>query len=371
MIEMVVAELAQLGPAHRRHAVAQAAQACDERVRAGRAQPSAERRRFRRDIAEAPSFLFERMRPVARGEDVVEVVRGELLAQLRRRALGGERPEVHDRDTVAVAIGLVHLVGRDEHGRARLPRAAPASRSQTSRRAVGSRPTVGSSRKRMLRPVQQRGRDLEAAEHAAREVASQSRSRNDSRPMTETTCSMRSRRSRRGTSGDARVELEVLAAPVRALSIGDRLRDVAEHADGCRARHGDNVSLAGGRKRGRRGRAQQHGRRTRRVVVLPAPFGTEQPERTPRARRRRRLRRTATTSPKRTTRSSTSAPAVSPLPLIALRAPRSRREALCRRLLGEPDELDALVGVERLQHFGGERAVAVCGVGRELARPHG
>ena len=76
--------------------------------------------------------------------------------------------------------------------------------------------------------------------------------------------------------------------------------------------------------------------------------------RTPRpARPRRRRRATASTSPKRTTRPSTStAGCRSPLPLTRceLLAPRAERS---RRLGGEPDELDALLGIERSEHVGG------------------
>src|SRR5262249_45355088 len=120
-------------------------------------------------IAEAPSFLFERMTGGER-EDVVEVVRLELLAQLARRSLRGERSEIHDRDAVAVAVGLLHLVRRHEDRRAGLvaqlleplPDEPTRGRVETHGRLVKEEDGG---------PVQQSGRDLEAAEHAAREVA--------------------------------------------------------------------------------------------------------------------------------------------------------------------------------------------------------
>src|SRR5580765_2415545 len=70
-------------------------------------------------IAEAPSFLFERVAG-GEGEDVVEVVRLELLAQLARRPLRGERAEIHDRDAIAVPVRLLHLVRRHHDRRAGL-----------------------------------------------------------------------------------------------------------------------------------------------------------------------------------------------------------------------------------------------------------
>src|SRR4051794_29872238 len=70
------------------------------------------------DISEAPSFL----EPAARdlGEDVLERGHAVAAAQLLRRAERGDRAEVHDRDPVALALGLLHLVGCHEHGRAGL-----------------------------------------------------------------------------------------------------------------------------------------------------------------------------------------------------------------------------------------------------------
>src|SRR5579864_7395583 len=59
-------------------------------------------------ISEAPSF---RERSAGRGgEDLVERVDAELAGQLSRRSLRGEQPVVHDRDAVALAFGLLHLV---------------------------------------------------------------------------------------------------------------------------------------------------------------------------------------------------------------------------------------------------------------------
>ena len=76
---------------------------------------------------------------------------------------------VHDRQPVAVALGLLHQVRGDDDRRPGLARAARAARSHTSPRAVGSRPTVGSSRNSTRGPVEQRGGDLEPPQHAARE----------------------------------------------------------------------------------------------------------------------------------------------------------------------------------------------------------
>src|SRR5262245_49646997 len=64
------------------------------------------------DTPEAPSF------PDAvscrGGEDVLERRRVVLLAELVRRPLGDERPEIEDRDAVALSFRLLHLVRRHE-----------------------------------------------------------------------------------------------------------------------------------------------------------------------------------------------------------------------------------------------------------------
>src|SRR5262249_12912720 len=82
----------------------------------GAAQPAREAA-VSPSIAEAPSFLLERVAGGER-EHVVERVRGELLAQLGRSALRGERAEIHDREPVAVPVRLLHLVRRHEQCRA-------------------------------------------------------------------------------------------------------------------------------------------------------------------------------------------------------------------------------------------------------------
>ena len=71
--------------------------------------------------------------------------RGSTTARISAsgRPLGGDPPAVHDDQPVAELLGLVHVVrGEDEGDAARLSR---NSRSQTTWRACGSRPVVGSS----------------------------------------------------------------------------------------------------------------------------------------------------------------------------------------------------------------------------------
>src|SRR5262249_18364289 len=177
-------------------------------------------------IAEAPSFLFERVAGRER-EDVVEVVRLELLAQLVRRSLRGELPEIHDRDAVAMPIGLVHLVRRDEKRRARLltelgkplPDEPARGRVETHGRLV---------QEEDARPVQQRGRNLEAAQHAPREIATKALEEgleaHHGNCVVDALAALLARH-----VGDPRVELEVLACGQRAVD-RDRLRDVAEDA---------------------------------------------------------------------------------------------------------------------------------------------
>src|SRR5262245_45324303 len=69
----------------------------------------------RTDLPEAPSFL----QPAAGrgGERVLQRLDAELLEELSGRAEGRDLPEVHDRDPVALPLGLLHLVGGDEDRR--------------------------------------------------------------------------------------------------------------------------------------------------------------------------------------------------------------------------------------------------------------
>src|SRR5215831_14673016 len=96
----------------------------------------------RADIPEAPSFL----EPAARrgGEHVLKRGRVVLPPELVRRSQSGDRAEAQDRDPVALALGLLHLVRRDEDGRPgllpehpeSLPDDAARSRVEAHRRLV-------------------------------------------------------------------------------------------------------------------------------------------------------------------------------------------------------------------------------------------
>ena len=73
---------------------------------------------------------------------------GHLIAPAERlrRALGDDLPGGDDRDPVGQAFGLLHVVGGEEDGLAEF-RCSPPITSQAARRADGSKPVVGSSRK--------------------------------------------------------------------------------------------------------------------------------------------------------------------------------------------------------------------------------
>src|SRR5262245_49521751 len=120
----------------------------------------------RTDIAEAPPFL----QPASgrRRERVLQRCDPELLEELSRRAEGPDLPEVHDRDPVALPLGLLHLVRRHEDRRSRLGAQEleavpddPAGRwVEPERRLV---------EEEHLRLLQEGGRDLEPAQHPAGE----------------------------------------------------------------------------------------------------------------------------------------------------------------------------------------------------------
>ena len=97
----------------------------------------------RADISEAPPFL----EPAAGDlrEHVLERPDAEAPTQLARRADRGDRAAVHDRDALALALGLLHLVRGDDDRRAG-PRSARGARASAprsrGRRTRGSRRAV-------------------------------------------------------------------------------------------------------------------------------------------------------------------------------------------------------------------------------------
>ena len=174
-----------------------------------------------------------------------------------------------------------------------------SSRSQTSRRAVGSRPTVGSSRKSTSGWLSS-AVAISSRRSMPPESVRPSRSRNEASSIASTACAIRSRRSLLGTPGHAAVELEVLGGGQRAVD-RDRLRDVAD-----RLPHGEAVAddVVAGDERAAVRRAQQrreHADRRR----LAGAVRAEQAEHLARPTANE-TPRTASTSPKRTTRPSTS-----------------------------------------------------------------
>ena len=74
--------------------------------------------------------------------------RAEPRLQLGRGALGDHPAVVDDRDRVGEPVGLVQVLGGQQHGRP--GRGERAHGSQVTMRLRGSRPVVGSSRNRTL-----------------------------------------------------------------------------------------------------------------------------------------------------------------------------------------------------------------------------
>src|SRR5262245_822826 len=186
----------------------------------------------RADIPEAPPFL----EPAARHlrEDVFERRHAEPLPQLAGRPERGDRSEFHDRDPVALALRLLHLVRGDEDRRPGLlaQELEPLPDQPSRGRVEADRRLVEEQDGGVL---EQRRRDLEPAQHPAGERASEPVEKRaelhrfdgllDPRPPL--------------APGDARraaVELEVLVGRERAVD-RDRLRDVAD-----RLAHGEPVA---------------------------------------------------------------------------------------------------------------------------------
>src|SRR5438132_13474673 len=78
---------------------------------AGNAAPGA-------DIREPPVILLRRLPARDRREHLLEVLGAVSREQLGGRTLLDEVPEVHDRDALAVAFGLLHHVRGEEDRRA-------------------------------------------------------------------------------------------------------------------------------------------------------------------------------------------------------------------------------------------------------------
>src|SRR5436190_3025465 len=85
----------------------------------------------------------------------------ELLLELGGSAQRNDQPVVHDRQAVAEPLRLVEVVRGHESGQL-LPALSPATRSSSSCRISGSRPTVGSSRNNT------RGRETSARASSSR-----------------------------------------------------------------------------------------------------------------------------------------------------------------------------------------------------------
>ena len=166
----------------------------------------------------------------------------------RGLALLDQAPGVDHAEPVAVALGLLHQVGGDEDRRAgllaqrlqALPHEPPRGRVQAD---------GGLVEEQHLRPVEQRGGDLQAPQHAARERARQAvEHRLEAHRLDDLRDPLAALAA--GHPGDAAVEVEVLVGGQRAVD-GDRLRDVADRGAHRRAA-----------RRGRRSRPRARGPRS-------------------------------------------------------------------------------------------------------------
>src|SRR4051794_11026197 len=118
------------------------------------------------DIAQASGFVVGQVARVV-AEDVVERgARAERRLELGGRAAGAQSPAVHERDPLAELVGLVHVVRREQdrhaallaQSRDEIPHGAARDRVEADRRLVEDQ---------HARPVDERLRELEPADHAA------------------------------------------------------------------------------------------------------------------------------------------------------------------------------------------------------------
>ena len=189
--------IAQLPPGQRRGRRLRASRGASRAPRASRPDVF-ERQEQRRDRLDEGPTATDQWLPRGRGSSAPGIaatsagtpgVGGELedvralqaADELRRRSLRDDPAVVHDRDAVAEALGLFHVVGRQEDRSAAARKAW--MRSQSCRRLCGSRPVVGSSRKRIsgFRSARRRppasGAGLRRASRPARRASPRARGR--------------------------------------------------------------------------------------------------------------------------------------------------------------------------------------------------
>ena len=233
-------------------------------------------RRWQRGHRCQPPLASSSSRPVTAANTSSRSCDAVALQQLGRLALLDQAAVVHDRQPVAVALGLLHQVRGHDDRRAGLARAARAGAPTPAARAVGSNPTVGSSRNSTRGSVEQRGGDLQPPQHAARERARQPVEHRLELHRLDRRGDARAR-SRRGHAGDAARRSRgsrARSARRRPTAPAGRSRSRAHRQRLARAR----------RSRRRRARPSVGGSSvvsTRSVVVLPAPLGPSRPNTSP------------------------------------------------------------------------------------------
>ena len=202
-------------------------------------------------------------------DDDVDPVAAELVLELRRRALGDHAAVVDDRDPVGELVGLLEVLGGQQHGRpfvGERPHGAPhlvaPARVQARRRLVEEQDRGGEDKARG---------EVQPAPHPARVLAT-GLAPASARPKRSSSSSARAPRAR---------DAEVVQPPEQ-----DEVLPTAEHLvdGGALPDEPDPPRTPPGRARRRRPRhgarppsARSSVVRMRTAVVLPAPFGPEQP----------------------------------------------------------------------------------------------
>ena len=223
------------------------------------------------DIGQPPSLLLVDSVTRHRGEDLLEVLAAPALGQLPGLALLHQPAHIDDREALTVAFGLRHAVGGEEDRRSGvlsqplqpLPHHSPRGWIQPHRGLVQEQHSG---------LVQQRGGDLQATQHAARQgprepVEHRLKLHRGDRPLDPLLALVA------WDASHARVEVEILAGSQRPVD-RDRLGDVADrpaHSERLVAHvEAGDERASGARREQRREHADRRG--------LARAVGTEQGE---------------------------------------------------------------------------------------------
>ena len=195
----------------------------------------------------------------------LEPVVGDAPLELRRRALGDDAAAVEHGDAVGQPVGLLEVLGGEEHGHAlagepghRVPHRLAAARVEADGRLVEEHDR---------RAADQPGGEVEPAAHAAG-VGADAPAAGVAELEAVAAARRRGRGRRSARALQAAHHAQVLLPGLQLVDRGVLAGEADRAADAAAV--GDDVE-PGDARRARIGRSSVH--RSRTVVVLPAPFG--------------------------------------------------------------------------------------------------